>query len=109
MFLGWGNCTDMLADQQARGPRKVQSGAPVFTKISTWDLTNTTSYAITDTITVKNILGYRSVDNHNYEDTDGTPWPVLSIERIDTFTQWWEELQFFGARKTRLDRRCILV
>jgi iron complex outermembrane receptor protein len=95
--LGWGNCTDMLAAQEARGPRKVQSGAPVFTKINTWDLTNTTSYAISDTITVKNILGYRSVENHNYEDTDGTPWPVLSIERIDEFTQWSEELQLLGS------------
>jgi iron complex outermembrane receptor protein len=96
-FLGWGSCTQMLADQEARGPRKVQSGAPVFTKIGTWDVTNTTSYAISDSITVKNILGYRSVSNHNYEDTDGTPWPVLSIERFDSFTQWSEELQLLGS------------
>ena len=96
-FLGWGSCTQLLADQQARGPFKVQSGAPAFTKIGTWDLTNTTSYAISDSLTVKNIVGYRSVDNHNYEDTDGTPWPVLSIERIDTFTQWSEELQLIGS------------
>ena len=95
--LGWGSCTQLLADQQARGPFKVQSGAPAFTKIETWDLTNTTSYAISDSLTVKNIVGYRSVDNHNYEDTDGTPWPVLSIERIDTFTQWSEELQLLGS------------
>jgi iron complex outermembrane receptor protein len=96
-FLGWGSCTQMLADQRARGPFKVQSGAPAFTRIDTWDLTNTTSYAISESLTVKNIVGYREVDNHNYEDTDGTPWPVLSIERIDTFEQWSEELQLLGS------------
>ena len=101
-FLGWGACAPMLAAQQERGPEKVQSGAPVFTKIGTWDLSNTTSYAINDSLTVKNILGYRSINSHNYEDTDGTPWPVLSIERIDSFTQWSEELQVLGSSE-RLD------
>ena len=96
-FLGWGPCEPMLADQRARGPFRVQSGVPAFTKIGTWDLTNTTSYAFNDAVSIKNIVGYRSVDNHNYEDTDGTPWPVLSIERIDTFTQWSEELQLLGS------------
>ena len=100
--LGWGGCVQMLEDQQERGPFKVQSGAPVFTEISTWDLTNTTSFALTDAVTIKNIVGYREVNNHNYEDTDGTPWPVLSIERRDTFTQWSEELQLLGSTE-RLD------
>ncbi len=100
--LGWGGCEQLLADQRERGPFVVQSGAPVFTRIDTWDLTNTTSYALSDSLTIKNILGYRSVDNHNYEDTDGTPWPVLSIERIDSFTQWSNELQLLGSTE-RLD------
>ena len=95
--LGWGSCTQLLADQKARGPFNVQSGAPVFTKIETSDISNTTSYSVSDSLTVKGIVGYRKVDNNNYEDTDGTPWPVLSIERIDEFKQYSGELQLLGS------------
>lgn len=97
LALGWGSCTQLLADQQARGPFVVQSGAPAYTKITTSDITNTTSYELSDAMTVKGIVGYRKVDSANYEDTDGTPWPVLSIEREDSFKQKSAELQLLGS------------
>ncbi len=51
----------ILADQQARGIYKTASGADQYTRISTWDIANTTTYELNDNLSVKNIAGYRRV------------------------------------------------
>lgn len=86
----------MLADQQARGPRQTASGTPSFSKVDTLTIANTTQWDLNDSVSFKNILGYRKVDSHSYEDTDGLPIPLLEIERIFEQEQYSNEFQVFG-------------
>lgn len=86
----------MLADQQARGNRRTASGTPTFSKVDTLTIANTTVFELSDSVSIKNILGYRDVSSHNYEDTDGLPIPLLEIERQFEQEQWSNEFQIFG-------------
>jgi iron complex outermembrane receptor protein len=86
----------MLADQQARGPRQTASGTPSFSKVDTLTIANTTQWELNDSVSFKNIFGYRKVDSHSYEDTDGLPIPLLEIERIFEQEQFTNEFQAFG-------------
>lgn len=86
----------MLADQQARGPRQTASGTPSFSKVDTLTIANTTQWDLNDSVSFKNIFGYRKVDSHSYEDTDGLPIPLLEIERIFEQEQYSNEFQVFG-------------
>jgi len=86
----------MLADQQARGTLKTASGTPSFSKVETLTLANSTVYDLGDHISVKNIVGYRDVKSHSYEDTDGLPIPLLEIERIFDQHQFSDEFQILG-------------
>ncbi|MGH6979076.1 MAG: TonB-dependent receptor, partial [Brevundimonas sp.] len=86
----------MLADQQARGPRQTASGTPSFSKVDTLTIANTTQWELNDSVSFKNIFGYRKVDSHSYEDTDGLPIPLLEIERIFEQEQYSNEFQVFG-------------
>jgi iron complex outermembrane receptor protein len=87
---------DMLADQQARGTLKTASGTPTFSRIDTLTVANTTTWDVNDSITIKNIMGYRDVQSHIYEDNDGLPIPLLEIERIFEQDQFTNELQIAG-------------
>jgi iron complex outermembrane recepter protein len=95
-FLGWGSCQELAADQQARGIYETASGVGPYSEARTWDIANTTTFDISEDLAFKSILGYRSVDSHTLQDTDGTPWPVLHIERIDDLQQRSAELQLLG-------------
>jgi iron complex outermembrane recepter protein len=86
----------MLAAQQARGDYETASGTPMYTNVKTWDLANTTTYDLTDSISLKNVIGVRSVRNEQYEDTDGLPIPLLEIERFIKQDQFSEEFQILG-------------
>lgn len=99
-YTGQYSGEQILADQQARGIYKVASGVDQFTKISTWDLANTTNYDINDALSLKNIVGRRSVGGENYDDTDGMPIPFFQINRLYDFNQFSEELQLQGKTDT---------
>ena len=86
----------MLADQQARDDFHIASGVPMYNKVKTWDLANTTAWTLGDNLTLKNIAGLRRVKSENYEDTDGLPIPLLEIERHIRVKQFSEELQLLG-------------
>lgn len=86
----------MFAEQQARGIYRTASGMPMFTKVETEDLANTTTWDLNDNIQVKNIIGYRTVESHVLEDADGMEIPMLPIERTDSFDQFTEEFQLLG-------------
>jgi iron complex outermembrane recepter protein len=86
----------MLAEQQARGIYRTASGVPMFTKVDTEDFSNITTWDVSDSLTVKNIIGYRTVDSHVLEDADGLEIPLLPIERIDGFHQVTNEFQLLG-------------
>jgi iron complex outermembrane receptor protein len=94
---------NMVAAQQSRDFWKTASGLNTFSRMSVWDAANTTTWALTDSLTIKNIVGYRSVKAHLLEDTDGLPVPVLQIERdVPNISQISEELQLIGETD-RLD------
>ena len=86
----------MLAEQQARGIYRTASGVPMFTIVDTEDISNITTWDVSDSLTVKNIIGYRTVESHVWEDADGLPIPLLPIERRDNFRQFSEEFQLLG-------------
>ena len=87
----------MLADQRARGIYDTASGADQFVRVDTWDLTNTTTYDITDSVSIKNIIGTRRVDSNTYEDVDGLPIPLMQINRIAEFEQFSNEFHLSGS------------
>lgn len=99
-YTGQYSGQQMLADQRARGIYKVASGVDQYTRISTWDLANTTTYEINDGLSVKNIVGRRSVRGANYDDTDGSPIPFFQIARQYDFDQYSEEFQVLGNTDT---------
>lgn len=87
----------MLAQQQSLGSRKTASGVRQYARISTWDLMNTTTYELSDSLTLKNILGYRELSANFNDDTDGTPVAILQINRVADFEQLSQELQLIGT------------
>jgi len=102
-FLGYSGdyCGEqMLADQDERGIYKTASGADQYTRVSTWDLANTTTYDLSDTLSLKNIVGKRKVTGSNYDDVDGLPIPLIQIQRFYDFEQVSEELQLLGSTDT---------
>ncbi|MET0378992.1 MAG: TonB-dependent receptor [Spongiibacteraceae bacterium] len=64
---------------------------------------NTTTYDINDTLTLKNVLGWRSVAQHDITDLDGarSPAPVvrlgLSTDQRSNIDQYSEELQLIAT------------
>jgi iron complex outermembrane receptor protein len=83
LILPDGSFTQALADQQARGARKIansSSGPPPSQKIKNWGLSNTSKFDL-GAVTIKNILGYRKVfgEGSNTQDGDGSPLPLLTV------------------------------
>ncbi len=102
-FLGYTGdfCGERLLEAQAeRGIYQNASGVEEFTRISTWDLANTTTWEINDNLTVKNIVGWREVTGGNYDDIDGSPVPFFQISRFYDFRQFSEEFQLMGNTDT---------
>jgi iron complex outermembrane receptor protein len=86
----------MLAAQEGRNKYHTASGTPMYTQVETWDLANTTTFDINENISIRNIIGVRSVKLDMMEDTDGLPIPLLEIERHFEDDQFSEEFQVFG-------------
>jgi iron complex outermembrane receptor protein len=66
--------------QQKRGPRLVrygyQDGRSVFRALA---MDNTTTVHLSDTVQLKNIIGYRDTRVLNFDDTDGTIYPATTF------------------------------
>lgn len=58
---------------QEGGPRKTRHSADGFSKISTWGVTNTTSFDLTDELTLRNIISFQKLKDNYATDQDGTP------------------------------------
>ncbi len=79
-----GSMTRILALQQALGIRQSVGG---FTNLNTgpldettnYGVSNTTTWNITDDITVKNIFGFRQLKNLDRQDESGIGLPILGI------------------------------
>ena len=68
---------DVYRDQTAIaddiGPRGVRGDVDAFSKISSWGAINTTTYELTDELTLKNIVSFQKLKDNYAADQDGTP------------------------------------
>ncbi|RVQ69679.1 TonB-dependent receptor [Croceicoccus ponticola] len=87
----------LLAEQEARGDLRINNGVPEFNDVKTIDIQNTTTFDVNDSITFKNIFGWRKVDSHILVDLDGTEHPLLHTEIFDDSEQISNEFQLFGS------------
>jgi len=85
-----------LTDQLARGLFQVENDAPTYDITKTWSISNTTSFDINDNLTLKNIVGYRKVDNKFGGDFDGSRFPIFNSNNDLDADQVTEELQLLG-------------
>lgn len=99
-YVGQYSAEQMLPAQQARGIYKTASGLEQHSRVNTWDLSNTTTYELTDSISIKNVIGTRRVDSDTMEDVDGLPIPLMHINRVGEFKQFSEEFQLMGSTDT---------
>jgi iron complex outermembrane receptor protein len=70
-----------------------------FEKADVLGVSNTTTYDLSDTLTVKNVLGYRELSSELLYDLDGTDNPLFSFRPNDGVSeqhQVSEELQLLG-------------
>ncbi|MET0378093.1 MAG: TonB-dependent receptor [Spongiibacteraceae bacterium] len=72
-------------------------------KLTVYGISNTTSYDISDSLTIKNIAGARYIDVDDRWDLDGSNRPVLSVLNLATTHQYSEELQLSGSMDEKLD------
>ncbi len=96
-YVGQYSGQQMLDAQRARGIYDIASGADQHARVATWDLANTTTYELSDSLTLKNVMGTRRVDSDTLEDVDGMPIPLMAIHRQSEFKQFSEELQLMGS------------
>lgn len=95
-YNGANSLPNLLAAQQARGYYETASGVEAFTKVVTWDIANTTSYELSDALTLKNIVGYRNVTSNSSDDLDGSPLAILHVQEVNDMHQFSEEFQLLG-------------
>jgi iron complex outermembrane receptor protein len=86
-----------LAEQQARGPYIVDSDAPDVFHTHNLIITNTTSYNLSDSVQLKNIVGYVGINSFVVQETDGTPYNASTGAGLNNNTrQISEEFQVLG-------------
>jgi iron complex outermembrane receptor protein len=101
----------LLAAQQARGPRVVQSSVlDPYRKDFDLAVTDIATFKVSDMFSLKNILGYR-VDRDRYaNDVDGSAAPIIDFPAGSTYqdynTRYSEELQ---ALVDAFDKRLNLI
>jgi iron complex outermembrane receptor protein len=87
----------LQTEQAALGDYRIANGLAERNIVSTWDVQNTTTFELSDNLTLKNIIGYRHVDSDILVDLDGTRLPLLHSEIFDNAEQWTEEFQILGT------------
>lgn len=73
-----------------------QDWAQAVSKGRNLGATNVTTFELSESMRLKNILNYREVDARERQDLDGTAFPVLHLEQLQTAEQVSEELQLQG-------------
>ena len=92
-----------LAATRALGRYQYRNSIPFKTANKVWGIQNTTAVDLHlagwDSLTVKNIYGYRSIRSQYNSDTDGGGINVIDYNGIMNEHQVSDELQLIGARK----------
>jgi iron complex outermembrane receptor protein len=87
---------DALTRQQGRSPFDVEADAELYNRTKTRSISNTTTYEFSSALSLKNIIGYRKVDNEISTEFDGTPSPAFNSANSLEAKQFTEELQLLG-------------
>ncbi|MGE0386394.1 MAG: TonB-dependent receptor [Gammaproteobacteria bacterium] len=88
--------TAALARERSRGFQTTEINLPAFSKFEVWGISNTTTWDIGG-VTLKNIVGYRSILEDDRVDQDGSPIQVVeSVSKVADFTQVSDEFQVLG-------------
>lgn len=100
---------EALARQKARNWNEIETDVNGKDKVENLFLANTTEFELTDSLTLKNIFGYRDLDQKSSTDADGTAIPIFGAITSKTLpvttnppagevtaTQYSDELQLLG-------------
>ncbi|UZW55992.1 TonB-dependent receptor [Sphingobium sp. JS3065] len=104
-----GGISQVLAEQNARGPFRVAQDGANFYRSRNTVVTNTTRFDIADDIAIKNIIGYVNIKSKNATDSDGTPYGLSvtgseAAPQISDIEQFSAEMQLLGkALEGRLE------
>lgn len=102
IFNGANGRPDILAEfsriQQLQKENfwSAQANERTFARLDQWSVSNTTSVELSDSITVKNILGYRDFNRNDQQDLEGFPFQVLDVSIPDDGHEFVEDLQLQG-------------
>jgi iron complex outermembrane receptor protein len=93
------------ADVAADGdPYSARTELPAsHSRLTIYGVSNTTTYELSDSLSLKNIAGYRYIDVDDYWDLDGTSAPLLAVNNIATTHQYSEEFQVSGTVGSQFD------
>ncbi|MGL4566431.1 MAG: TonB-dependent receptor domain-containing protein, partial [Halioglobus sp.] len=108
---------EAVARQQTRDWTEIETDVKGVDKVENLFAANTTEFRLTEHLTLKNIFGYRDLDNDSSTDVDGTALPIIGAITSQTLpqtinppqgevtaTQYSDELQLLGdALDAKLD------
>lgn len=78
LFNGQGQIDDAIAWQNSHSPNEIQYDTEGQDVIENTVISNTTELEISDSLTLKNILGYRKMDWSRSNDADGSALPLFT-------------------------------
>lgn len=84
------------AAQALRDHYNTANGTPAHSDVDIFSLTNDTTIELSPSVSIRNIVGYRELQNDTLLDPDGSASFVLPIQRITTHDQVSEEFQVLG-------------
>lgn len=95
--IGYGaNLPASLARSNAEGFYTTRQNAPGYARSHGWSIANTTTYELSDSISIKNIIGYRRYYSNFFEDIDGSDLPLLQYGNTQRGREFSEEFQVSG-------------
>jgi iron complex outermembrane receptor protein len=98
-----GGMVQALNEQKASDFWSARTTSPTFARTEVWGVSNTTTYALSDKITLKNILGYRHTQTDSYIDTDDSRFVVIETSLPAVVKQVSEEAQIqYNGERLRL-------
>ena len=86
----------VLAGIKALPWDETTSNRPGFSSLRTYTLANTTTVALNDNISIKNIVGYVNYKTDFFDDIDGSPLPILAYGVAQNGKQFTDEFQLLG-------------
>lgn len=91
-----GLLSNLIAQQRAGGRYDISSGERNGGESKIWTVSNTSTLELSDTLTLKNIFGYRHLDTWDAADYDGTILPILAATNSARANTFSNELQLQG-------------